>query len=140
MYPLRAFTYQFSLFFSRRKKKQKGNKSTHYASNAVEKKWGAIYYFSFFDRSVACNHEIPGFEVRSMKTVFVLTWLSPLFLSVHRSNRNVASRSNNSQHKDVFPRWSVGRRFSRISCFPVYSQPGIGCLFRGPGMNHQQVS
>lgn len=63
MYPLRAFTYQFSLFSSRRKKKrQKGNKSTHYASNAVEKKWGAIYYFSFFDRSVACNHEIPGFE------------------------------------------------------------------------------
>lgn len=121
------------------KKRQKGNKSTHYASNAVEKKWGAIYYFSFFDRSVACNHEIPGFEacVR-WKRASSLRGSPHCSFCVQRSN--VAYRSNNSQHKDVFPRWSVGRRFSRISCFPVYSQPGIGCLFRGPGMNHQQVS
>lgn len=46
MYPLRAFTYQFSLFSSRRKKKrQKGNKSTHYASNAVEKSGGQFIIF-----------------------------------------------------------------------------------------------
>lgn len=47
MYPLRASTYQFSLFSLRRKKKKKEINQRIYASNAVEKKWKAIYYFSF---------------------------------------------------------------------------------------------
>lgn len=115
----------FTLFF-KKKKKQEGNKSTHYASIS-RKKSGR--QFIIFLSSIACLsrnsrlskqfslfrsvHSMKRFETR-LRSYVEITLPPPgcLFLSVHRSNRNVASRGNKDDPSGIS---SMVGRFSRIS-------------------------
>lgn len=100
MYPLRASTYQFSLFSLRRKKKKKEINQRIYASS-WKKVEGNLLFF-FLDRSVARNHEILGFEacIRWNRASFLRgNYPLPFKLFVH----------NNSQKDDrsVFPNFEI---------------------------------
>lgn len=78
MYPLRASTYQFSLFSLRRKKKKKEINQRIYASNAVEKKWKAIYYFSFSIVRSRVTTKFSASKRASDETgLLLLTWKLP---------------------------------------------------------------
>lgn len=100
MYPLRASTYQFSLFSLRRKKKKKEINQRIYASNAVEKKWKAIYYFSFSIVRSRVTTKFSASKRASDETSFLRgNYPLPFELFVH----------NNSQKDDrsVFPNFEI---------------------------------
>lgn len=128
MYPLHASTYQFSLFSLRRKKKKKEINQRIYASNAVEKKWKAIYYFSFSIVRSRVTTKFSASKRASDETglrSYVEITLSPsscLFTTIRRK--------------------MIGR-FSRISRYVfarLFATKNRVFIYRGPGMNHQQIS
>lgn len=147
---LSIFTFFFS---SRRKKKPEGNKSTHYASISQKKVEGNLLFFFLRSR---VHHEILDFRSNfhyfeacirwnASKPGFVLTWKLPSPLQAVSSSPSTVQTETlrlaaTKMIRVVSPRWSVGFPEFPDTCLPVYSQPGIGCLFRGPRMNHQQVS
>lgn len=91
--------------------------------------------FHYFEACIRWNASKPG---------FVLTWKLPSPLQAVCSSPSTVQTETlrlaaTKMIRVVSPRWSVGFPEFPDTCLPVYSQPGIGCLFRGPRMNHQQV-